>query len=204
MGSPEMDGLIVRHLVDIEEAGKRAFVLDAEVFKALAKTAEKWTAKTAWEGDSNIDEDNLWLAPLKWKLAGETEEGEADWLADFHFSAGGDDDDFFKLTRLCQARNGKFGFRWKSDHYGDGRRVAWRNFIRDNAEDIIRETGFEYEKNGTFFPTVTLNAEALANAIEQDAIEDALGPFETALDNLTRTEPTFTRLLEAAKTHFQP
>ena len=31
------------------------------------------------------------------------------------------------------------------------------------------------------FLAVTLNTEALATAIEQNAIEDALGPFETAL-----------------------
>lgn len=211
MGSREIDGLIIRHLVDIEEAGHRAFDLEAQVFKALGIAAEKWATKTAWEGEFDIDEDNFWLGPLKWKLDAEIEGQESDWLAFFYFGVGADDDpngdsatnDYLKLTRLCQARNGKFGFRWKSDHFAEGRRVAWRNFIRENTEDIIRETGFEHEeKDGTFFLTVTLNADTLANAIEQDAIEDALGPFETALDKLIRAEPAFTRLLERAEPKF--
>ena len=33
MGSREMDALIVRHLTDIEEAGKRLEVIDREGFK---------------------------------------------------------------------------------------------------------------------------------------------------------------------------
>ena len=92
--------------------------------------------------------------------------------------------------------NGKLGFQWKSDHYSEGRRVAWRNFIRDAAGNVIREMGFELEKNGTFFLTVTLDAESLASAMDQDAIEDALLPFEKALDNVARAEPAFT---EAAR-----
>lgn len=208
----EMDGLIVRHLVDIEEAGKRAYALDFEVFKVLGKTAEKWATKAAWQGSFDIDGEGFWLNPPDWKLPAKTDGDEEVWLAYFDFNVAAGDDlngdstttlDFFKLTRLCQARNGRFGFRWKSDHYAEGQRVPWRNFIRDNAQDIIRETGFEHEeKEGTFFLTVTVNAETLASAIEQDAIGDALGPFETALNNLTRAEAAFTRLLKLAEPKF--
>jgi hypothetical protein len=201
MGLQEMDGLIVRHLVDLEEAGKRATDLDGEVFKVLKITAEKWAVKEGWQGKFDIDTDEFWLAPLKWKLSGKPEE---DWLAYFEFNAGagaGDDDAYFKMTRLCGEMNLKFGFQWKSDHFPAGRKAAWRKFVNDAAEEIISKTGFEHEKNGSFFLTVTIEAETLANAIEQDAIEDALGPFTTALDNLARSEPAFTDLLEAAKTH---
>jgi hypothetical protein len=203
MGPREMDALIIRHLADIEEAGKRAYLLDDEILKILGKAAENWT-KSDWEGKYDI-EDEFSLCPLKWKRS---EEDKEDWLAYFQFDVGADDDlnddaDFFKLTRLCQARNGKYGFRWRSDHYAEGRKVAWRNFIRDRAEEVVRETGFEHEKDGTFFLTVTLNAESLAKAIEQDAIEDVISPFKSALDALARTEPAFTRLLEAAEIHFK-
>lgn len=212
MGLREIDGLIIRHLADIEAAGRRAYDLDTEVFKVLGKTAEKWAIKAAWQGNYDIDGDGFWLNPPKWKLSAETEEDKEDWLAYFDFNVGADDDlgvdstmthDFFKLTRLCQARNGKFGFRWISDRYAEGRKIAWRNFIRTSAEGVVRDTGFEVEKNGTFFLSVTLDSDNLAKAIEQDAIEDALTPFALALDNLARAEPTFTRLLETAKTQFQ-
>jgi hypothetical protein len=206
MGLREMDGLIVRHLADLEEAGKRATVLEGEVFKVLGNTAEKWAVKEGWHGEFDIDTDGsldaFWLAPLKWKLS---EKPEEDWLAYFEFNAGADDDDanYFNMAHLCGEMNLKFGFQWKSDHFAAGRKAAWRTFINAAAEEVIAKTGFEHEKNGTFFLTVTIKAEALANAIEQDAIEDALGPFTTALDNLARSEPTFTGLLEAAKTHPQ-
>ena len=111
--------------------------------------------------------------------------------------------DFFKVTRLCHARNGTFGFRWISDHYAEGRKVPWRNFVRAEAENVVRETGFDVEKNGTFFLTVTLDAEHLANAIEQDAIEEALGPFDSALDKLAEVEPAFTRLTRRSEKALQ-
>jgi hypothetical protein len=58
----------------------------------------------------------------------------------------------------------------ESDHYAEGRKVAWRNFIRDAAEGIIRETGFEHEKNGTFFLTVTLNPSLMRSSDVNDII----------------------------------
>jgi hypothetical protein len=137
---------------------------------------------------------------------------ERGYFAYFSFNGGPDDDlktdekmtnDFFKLTRLCQARNGKFGFQWRSEHYTEGKRALWRNFIRDRVEEVIRETGFDHERDGTFFLPVKLDAESVANAIEQDAIEDALGPFRAALEKLHQSEPAFTRILEAAKLHFK-
>jgi len=92
MGSREIDALIIRHLADIEAAGRRGFELDTEVFKVLGKTAEKWANKVNWQGNFDIEGDGFWLNPPDWKLSGKTEEDDESWLGYFDFDVGADDD----------------------------------------------------------------------------------------------------------------
>jgi hypothetical protein len=49
-----------------------------------------------------------------------------------------------------------------------------------------------------------LYADSLANAVEQDAIDDAvLDPIRKALDALAKAEPVLTELLMQAQKHFR-
>jgi hypothetical protein len=54
-----------------------------------------------------------------------------------------------------------------------------------------------------FFTPVRVEAETLAAAIEEDAVESALEPpFQQALDKLLAAKPEFDAMLEAAKKYF--
>jgi hypothetical protein len=50
MESPELDRLIVDHLVDIDAAAMRLTMVEREVFRALDVMAEEWAKKNGWEG----------------------------------------------------------------------------------------------------------------------------------------------------------
>jgi hypothetical protein len=207
----QIDALIIRHLADLDEATKCANKLDIEIWEELGKIAEKWKDDKEWEARYSID--FLWFAPQSWNLDKQPEkDSEGNWWAYFDFDAGANDDwdennydlDVYFTTRLCNISNGKFGLRWRSDYYSEGNLVRWRKFTGAAAEDVIRQTGFGYEKEtGGFYLPVKIDLETLAKAIEENAMEDAMKPFRTALDTLVNAEKVFTKLLIAAKKEFQ-
>jgi hypothetical protein len=213
MTDRSMDALIIRHLEDFEDAYRCAYKLDNEIWKLLGAAAQKWAEDKGWDFGFDFEKDEFWTAPQGWKLPRRSE-GEQDWLAYFEFDAGPDDDwgdgsaefDLLAVTRLCQAtKRGKVGFRWRSDYFAAGNKVAWRGFVNKSAEQIAQKTGLTYEnKSGRFYLPMTVDIETLAKAVEEDAIDDALfAPTKSALDGLAAAEPMLTQLLTEAKKEFK-
>jgi hypothetical protein len=209
-----MEALIIRHLVDFEEAFRCAYKLDDEIWEELGNAARKWAEEKGWDFDIDLEEDEFWTAPKSWKLPKEsTENTEQDYLAYFEFDGAPDDDweasnpnvDYLAVTRLCRAtKRGMLGFRWKPSYFTEGNKVAWRKFMEKPAERIAQDTGLTYEnKSGRFYLQTIVDLETLAKAIEDDAIEDALIPIRSTLDSLAAAVPTLTELLLQAKKQFK-
>jgi len=215
MSTEKLDALIVRNLRDLDLAAKRLYYdVETRVGKAIDGVTESWVNKHAWEGEFEWGdhEYNLWLAPPSWKSSDSTEEDP--WLGYFCLYTGFGDDfedeaklDGFWLTRLCGVGVGIICIRWT---YGDGlgaKKSKWKRFINDAAGNWIervRKAGFTYDEgSGFFLMPVRVEAETLAAAIEEDAVESALEPpFQQALDKLLAAKPEFDAMLEAAKKYF--
>jgi hypothetical protein len=215
MSTEKLDALIVRNLRDLDVATKRLWCdIESRMSKAIDEITENWAREHEWEGEFewNKPEYDVWLAPPTWKASASTDE----WLGSFYFYAGfGDDFDFeednnldvYWLTRLCHAGRGILCFRWTYDDGLGATKTKWKRFVNDAAGDWvnrIRKVGFTYDEGtGLFFMPVRVEAETLAAAIEEDAVEGALKPsFQQALDKLLAAQPEFNAMLEGAKTYF--
>jgi hypothetical protein len=214
MSTEKLDALIVRNLRDLDVATKRLWCdIQSRIGKTIDGIAESWAEKHKWKGKFEWDSE-LWLAPPEWKSPDSGDEDS--WLGYFELDAGfGDDFDFdaengldvYWLTRLCGAGHGMMCFRWV---YGDGlgaKKPKWKKFVNDaagNWVERVRKVGFTYDEgSGLFFIPVRAEAETLATAIEEDAIESALElPFQQALDKLLAAKPEFDAMLERAKKDF--
>jgi predicted RNase H-like HicB family nuclease len=206
-----MDALIVRHLSDIDTAAKRlSYSLEAQVGKAIDGIVEAWAEKNGWNGTFEWDQNELSVVPPEWKYRenGADEDSRSAW---FYLYAGQGDDfdstndlDYFWLTRLCGSGRGELGFWWeyeKGSIAPKGRK--WKQFVRPYIERA-RETGFTYdEESGLFFIPVRVEPEFLAQAIENESIEDALQPIEMALEACIAAKPVFDEILDAARAQFK-
>ncbi len=211
MSSAQMDALIVRHLADIDTAAKRIIHnVQVEVGKALDEVAEEWADAQGWTGVFEWDENELALYPPEW---GYKEPGSEDTSrsAYFYLYAGQGDDfgetsdlDQFWLTRLTGSGRGQLGFWWE---YEKGvvapRGKRWKQFVRSYIERL-QGKGFTYdEESGLFFLPVRVDREALALAIENETIEDALEPLKKALDLCLGAKAIFDEMLATARIQFK-
>lgn len=210
MSSVEMDALIIRHLADIDAATKRLYYnIQEQVGKAIDDVTESWTKQNEWEGLFNWDQEHLIVYPRQWTYA-EPGSDKNHRLAWFELDAGQGDDlvnddrlDYFWLTRLCRAGRGELALWWK---YEKGKfaltRPKWKQFVRPYIEKVLA-TGFTYdESRGLFFLPVRVELQSLAQAIETEAIEDALQSIDLALNACLAAKPIFDEILSTAKAQF--
>ena len=201
----EWDAVIVRNLDQLNSAANRlSFEIEPRIKKVIDEIAEKWAKTNAWSGEFDWWKGNLWFAPDNWK-------SDEEWLGQFHLDGGPDDEfasvpdeDVFWLTRLCQKGRGVLGFRW---WYGDGlgtTKNKWKKFIRDHADcvEAIGKQGFVVEDSGLFFTEVKVDAEKLADAIQEDSIETVLQPLHDALDQILAAKSQFDTLIARAQKNF--
>ena len=213
MSMEKLDALIVRNLRDLDVATKRlSYDIDVKVSRAIDRFTELWADKHRWKGKFKWDDEaELWIAPDNWGTDNSTDDDL--WLGYFSFNTGFGDDlqdkagDFFWLTSSGQCWYGYYvfplGLRWRSrSEEGEMEKICQR--CRQKLDRAYTEGRFSYDEgSGLFFMPVRVDGEALAAAIEEDAIENAIDPvFQQALDNLLAAKPEFDAMLEGAKKYF--
>lgn len=206
MPSPELDGLIIDHLFDIDASVKRLVELQREIFQVMMDKTRDWAEKEDWLGSYDYIEGGCWVAPHNWRMPDaepDREPDREDFKAFFEMELGaGDteegkpDEDHFYLTRLCGAGSGQIGFRFMQRMM---RKVAWKNRLRDQAPTISR-TAFLTDIVPSFFLPFRVDATELAAAARQEEIEDALTPFVRALQQLVDSKLAFDKVLATMKT----
>lgn len=190
----EIDGLIIRHLADIEAACKRiANQIEPQVNSAIDDVVKEWTDDNAWSSDGDFANNNLWLAPSDWQL--NLEEGE--WASRFWLYAGESGwEDEYRLSQICGVGQGTVGIWWAYEKVDK----RWKNFAADFVV-TLRRLGFHYEETaGSFFLPFQIDPAMLAKSVEDDAIDKAMQPLRAALAGLepdARVE--FDRMLAAAR-----
>lgn len=213
--SNHLDALIVGNLSDLAGAMQRLEEIQNEVGRAINKTVREWcdaqTPKWNLEHET-LDEDGLELYPDSWKL-GNGEAENSSTLANIWIALEDEDKDWrdhLWLANLCSVANSKpFNVLWHPDYHviipGKGsKKNRWREFVT-NGEWVsrLRSLGYSYsDQTGGFFRPFIISKEELAQAIKDNAIEEAFSPLHEALEGLNKAKAIFDEILEAAKKEF--
>lgn len=204
MSSPELDGLIVEHLADLDRAAARIDGIEAAVFTAMGEKAGVWAKKQGWVSDFDWPEDGwdawpAWVAPQGWRTA-DTSTADDTFDGSFVLSVGGGDtevgkagEDWFYLTRLCRVGVGQLGLRFARPSFVKPRQ--WKQALPRLAE-LVRNTRLVVDEEPSFFLPFKIEAVALAQALREEDPNAALGPFEAALDSLLDAKPAFDQVLQ--------
>ena len=180
-----------------EEVSKR-------VFNAIGAKIKNWADDMNWNGSYNFTEDeDTYFGPPIWIL----DTGEDDWLAWFSIQGIDSDKDEYWLTSLFGVRNSRIGFQFKLayERLGNPGKVAWRKFAERfiQSHPDIEEVGFVFvPKDGSWMLPWQLDRKILTECYLNDAIEDALGPLQTALEQVKTIYPVFSELVESAQREF--
>jgi hypothetical protein len=170
--------------------------------KVINEVTERWAKQNKWVGEFDWWDEELWIAPLDWGRSAD------EWLCRFFLDGGAGDEwrdvpeeDSFWLTRLCQKGRGVLGFRWWYSEGLGATKSAWRKFIRDQIKyvEAIGRRGFVVEDSGLFFVELKVDANKLADAIQEENFETAFKPLQAVLDQLVAAKPQFDALLNVAK-----
>lgn len=207
MAQPDLDGLIIEHLGDIDQAVVRTQGIETEIFTAMGEVAEKWAREVGWTSDFAYPEEgwggwNRWVAPPEWRTEG-TPKDEKEFDAWFQLGVGAEDtesgtegEDWFYLTRLCGAGSGQMGFRF--DRHGIVKPRQWKqNFSR--LVGIVSPTPFQADTKPSFFLPFVLSRDVLSEALRNEDPNSALRPFTDALNALLTAKPVFDKLVEYSR-----
>jgi hypothetical protein len=204
MSGRELDALIVRHLIDLEDACERLTnELDKEIFIEIDHVIREWARSEdrKWFFKETTEDTFAWMAPEEWRTpdADAEQKFRCRFKLDTTDNAPGTE---FYLTSICDLRGGPFGICWACDHDGINMKT-WKKFLQPEIP-AIENLGFRYqEKSGTFFVPIIISQNGLAEAIEGDNIEDALAPVLDALKIIEQgwksLDGLFRRALEIRK-----
>ena len=208
MSSPELDSLIIEHLVDLDRAGKRIAAIEHRLFSAMNAKAEQWARRQNWKGEFEIPENGNWydwkfrLAPTEWRKGGDNPKDAFDCY--FETGVGAGDtlggkaaEPWNYVTRLCSLEGGQMGLRLVT--YDTIRIRKWQGIV-DLFRDDIASTNFIVDSQPSFFLGFRINPIALAAALRDDDPDLALDPFTAALDNLLEARPVFDKLVAYLRT----
>ncbi|KIC55979.1 hypothetical protein RM53_14185 [Brevundimonas nasdae] len=67
MSSPELDRLIVEHIVDLDSAATRTGPIEQRIWAAHAEALEDWSHANGWVGDFDIEKD-LTAGAAHWEV----------------------------------------------------------------------------------------------------------------------------------------
>jgi hypothetical protein len=203
----EVDALIVRNIKELDGAATRVrSELQKQIGQELNTVVESWADKEGWKGvfDWYGEKDDIWVAASDWRGDDEDDEHDYDFWFMLTLGEGRDFEDYpdgdqFWLTTLCGAGRATLGFLSGQDAYKYPKGRRWKAKIEPFVQELVK-LGFSYEdKTGQVFLPVTIEQERLARAIENEDIQEALGPIAVALDHLIQAKPIIDQLRASAK-----
>lgn len=167
--------------------------------QAVGDAVREWAGRHRWKGGGYDEEDyeELWVAPPKWHL------GEDEWLAWFSLDRpGGKESDSYALADLAGVGESDFGLRFLVEHSYFGGRRSWNAYVSTLTAGIgtrLSARGWLHEGKGAFFRKLTLPADRLAEAWENEDWDLVLEPFEQALDAAMADVSSFQEIIDGAK-----
>lgn len=197
----ELNALIVRHIGDLESAMKQAkSQIDGQLERATAQIIDEKRKEFEWTGEVNRSLDGeQWLAPEPWRTANKS-------------------DNSFDLFLILHTDNGIEDFAaetWLSYFIGlNGCELAfvietnalkvsrWKAFLRQQEDSIaeLRDFGFTCDlKRGRLALPMGFNQEAIAQAVENEDVNEGLSPLGVALDRIVKARPILDKLVSKVR-----
>ena len=189
-----VDALIIRNMSTIEQSMDHLInVIEPRVFGAIKEEITDWIEKKRWVGEATYKDRKqdleIWLRPTTWR----TSPGEPTECGRAYFSLSGlsEEDDLSWVTVLCGANKGEIGFLTEFDWRDAGlAKKDWQALAQQHQNETkqLPQAGFRFDdKEGVWALPVHVDAEKLAQAIEEDDIASALEPLRVVLETLGRT-----------------
>ncbi|MER8784360.1 hypothetical protein [Mesorhizobium sp. M0244] len=189
----ELDGLIVENLLDLDAAAKRIEVIGENIWESIIEHLDDWAKKQGWKGA--FERDNPWTAPQEWFLEGQPE-------AWFYPDKGPDDtgegigqEPYFWLSRYLGVAGGQLCLWFGQDSTGTRK---WKPLAKDHAR-VLAETDFHLSDSGNFYTVCNLDSKAVAAAIADGRLEEAMTPLLEALERADKAKTLFSTLLAKAR-----
>lgn len=174
--SAELDALIIRSLPELNDAATRLDVLSQDVLREIDIEIEAWIARNDWKGESEFysDDRRTWLAPASWMVPNDPNDNT--YLYFILDVTAADTESYWHVASLCGSGQQRIGF-WLS--YDVVKKPTFNRLWRE-----LKNTAGLPLLDSEFFLPIILDRDALATAVESDAIGDALQPLRDALDRL--------------------
>jgi hypothetical protein len=194
--------LIFENIAMLEDAMKLANgELGEIVFAAIDEKISRWRRDMGWEGESALwTDESSYFGPAEWRVGSGDEEA---WTATYYISWDDPDGESY-LTLLLGARQGRMGLEFAVEYKDvlEMKKTQWRKLAHAHNEQHpdIEGAGFQYDaKEGAWFLPWKIDAQHLAEAYANDAIEDALQPLGEALDRIKSVHAAFMELVDAVQ-----
>lgn len=202
MSDAQISALILRNLRLMDEAASYLFLhISKDVFTRIDQISDRWVKKIGWKGRFNFWNESEWYAASpKWLVDPKsTKAAYAYFTLDAAEGDWNEELGYFSLTRLCGLRS-ELGLRFVLEY--SRLKIAkpkWKQFLMERKKPF-QEKGFKLEeKEGVLFYPLRIDVEDLIKAISNNSVEDALGPFQSALEKVEDTMPLFEALFRDAK-----
>lgn len=186
-----VDALVIRNMSTIEQSIEHLInVIEPRVFGAINEEITDWIEKKRWVGEATYNDQHLdiWLRPVTWRTSpGEPAEHGP---AYFYIMGLSEEEDWSWVTILCGANKDEIGFVTEFDWRGAGlAKKDWKALAQEHQAKTpqLHQAGFRFDdKEGVWALPVRVDAEKLAQAVEEDDIASALEPLRVALETLGR------------------
>lgn len=202
MSNREAAKLVINNIGMLDDAAKLIEEITQNISESVDRIIEEWAKNKGWSGEFSWWNSQTLLCPDNWKLGDRESEERLAW---YSWEGENDDDDYWHLTGLTALRTGRTGFRFKVDasQFAGTNRQGWKKYCGEQLRELpeLARSGFKYDAGSWFLPW-QLDATVLAEVYANDAIEDALGPVEEALQKIEDAHPFFEKLIEAARERF--
>jgi hypothetical protein len=184
--------LVVRHLLDLEDAASRECKIANRIFTTWDSHAKTWCEERGWFGTFNFTNgDELWFFPPQW---GTSPKNTSAWFS-VGWSPENGEEDTFALTTLSGVGFQTYRLRFKQDFVGQG---AWKKIARDSAQRFA-DHGFGIDDSGELYLALQVTSEELVTAVREDTFEDMAAPLRAALELAEKAVPLFDERIAAAR-----
>ena len=196
MINPELSGLVVRNIGDLEAAVVHARELDQRLFTAIGEGVKEQLADTDFHAHAIGDEEYVWFAPRSW-LKNTTKDVEADyWFELLELPGPGDK---FEETWIAQFANvgphsAETGI-WFCGSALKARR--WKSLLARGDAIVARlmDAGFRQDPDQRIYFPLRLDLEELAKGFEDDDLTAALRPLRDAVATIMKCIDDFEALV---------
>ena len=173
----ELDALLIRSLPELNDAVHRLIALDEQIGREIETEIQAWIRRNGWMGiaERKGESEDTWLAPKDWMVPNDPDENAYLYFGVGYTSA--DPEDNWDLATFTSSGHQRLGFWLRSNTVKDR---VFKNLWKTQ----LGKTSALPLHGPEFFLPMELDREALAVAVLNGSVADALDPLRETLDRL--------------------